>query len=121
MKSRENALRLKRFTADECARKVADLEYMVREFEQMAQDLDRQIHAEEERTGIRDSAHFAYSTFAKAASQRRNNLRNSVADLQVKLDSAVQERDRALADLERSGDNDRPMRRHDRGASALLR
>ena len=37
------ALRLKRFEADEKARKVADLERMVREFENIAADLDRQI------------------------------------------------------------------------------
>ena len=67
MKARESALRLKRFEADEMARKVADLEHMIREFEGMASDLDRQIRAEEERTGVKDPAHFAYSTFAKSA------------------------------------------------------
>ena len=51
MKARESALRLKRFEADEKARKVADLEHMIREFENMAADLDRQIKAEEDRTG----------------------------------------------------------------------
>src|SRR5665648_590402 len=64
MKARESALRLKRFAADEKQRKVADLEHMIREFDGMASDLDRQIKAEEDRTGVRDPAHFAYSTFA---------------------------------------------------------
>ena len=80
MKARETALKLKRFEADEKARKVADLEHMIREFETIAADLDRQIQAEEDRTGVKDPAHFAYSTFAKSASQRRDNLRASVAD-----------------------------------------
>ena len=74
MKSREAAARLKRFEADEKARKVAELEHMIREFEGMASDLDRQVIAEEERTGVKDPAHFAYSTFARSASQRRDNL-----------------------------------------------
>jgi hypothetical protein len=57
----------------------------------MAVDLARQIANEEDRTGIRDQAHFAYSTFAKAAALRRANLLTSVADLQAKL--AVAKRD----------------------------
>ena len=59
------------------------METMIRDFEHMAVDLARQIAAEEERTGIKDLAHFAYSTFAKAAALRRGNLLTSVADLQV--------------------------------------
>ena len=58
MKARESALRLKRFAADEKQRKVADLEHMIREFDGMASDLDRQIKAEEDRTGVRDPGPF---------------------------------------------------------------
>ncbi len=54
MRPRESALRLMRFEAREKARKVSDLEAMIREFELMAEDLDRQIGNEEERTGVRD-------------------------------------------------------------------
>ncbi len=43
MKARETALKLKRFETDEKARKVADLEHMIREFETIAADLDRQV------------------------------------------------------------------------------
>ena len=100
MKSRDSSLRLKRFETAEKARKVADLEMMIREFELMATDLDRQISAEEDRTGIRDASHFAYSTFAKAASQRRTNLRASIEDLVTKLEVAIRDRDAAQADLD---------------------
>ncbi|MFK4996483.1 hypothetical protein ACI39X_27450, partial [Klebsiella pneumoniae] len=50
-----------------------------------------QIAAEEERTGVKDAAHFAYSMFAKAAATRRENLLASVEDLRVKLDNARRE------------------------------
>ena len=100
MKVRESALRLKRFEAEEKTQKVASLEQMVREFEQMAVDLERQIQAEEERTGVRDNTHFAYSTFARSAAQRRQNLLASISDLQEKLAVATTERDEALAELE---------------------
>ena len=98
MKPRESALRLRRFEAEAKARKVADLESMIREIDQMAADLDRQIANEEDRTGVKDRKHFAYSTFAKAAAQRRDNLATSVEDLRAKLAIAVQERN-AAADL----------------------
>jgi len=102
MKSREAAIRLKRFEADEKARKVAELEHMIRDFEGMASDLDRQVKAEEERTGVKDPAHFAYSTFARSAGQRRDNLRASVGGLMAKLEAAQSERDDALEQLARA-------------------
>jgi hypothetical protein len=126
MKARESALRLKRFEADEKSRKVADIEHMIREFEGMAGDLDRQIKAEEDRTGIKDPAHFAYSTFAKSASQRRDNLRASADGLKVKLESAQRERDEALeqaarADTPATRAELRSRRRSDRPSTAALR
>lgn len=125
MKSPEAAMRLKRFEADEKARKVADLEHMIRDFEAMAADLDRQIQAEEEQTGIRDKAHFAYSTFAKAAMQRRDNLYASVSELRGKLEAAVRDLDLANEQLSRSVVADsrpgRVQRRSDRHSGAMLR
>ncbi len=126
MKARELALRLKRFEADEKARKVADIEHMIRDFEGMAADLDRQIKAEEDRTGIKDPAHFAYSTFAKSASHRRDNLRASADGLKVKLETAQRERDEALeqaarADTPATRAELRSRRRADRTSTAALR
>ena len=99
MKPRDAALRLKRFEAAEKARKVASMETMILDLEHIAADLARQIAAEEERTGIKDQAHFAYSTFAKAAAQRRSNLMTSVADLRLKLDSAKREHEEVVLEL----------------------
>lgn len=127
MKSRDAALRTRRFEADDKARKVADLEHMIRDFESMAADLDRQIMAEEERTGVRDTAHFAYSTFAKSAAQRRDNLRASANGLAQKLEAAQRELDSALEQLSRSApqqaarEEQRGRRRHDRTTATALR
>ena len=120
MKPRESALRLKRFETEEKIRKVADLESMIREFDQMAADLDRQIANEEDRTGVKDRFHFAYSTFAKAAAQRRDNLAISVEDLRAKLAIAVQERDTAVDNLNKSevGENRETGRSRRRGESS---
>jgi len=83
-------------------RKVADLEHMIREFEGMASDLDRQIKAEEHRTRIKDPVHFYYSNFAKSARQRRDNLLASAAVLKAKFEGALRERDDALEQLNRA-------------------
>ena len=88
MKSRDAVSRLKRFEVEEKQRKVAEIEMMIGDFSQMAQDLDRQIAIEQERAGVSDTNHYAYPTFAKAAIQRRDNLLASAADLEAKLMSA---------------------------------
>jgi|SRR5215470_15434910 hypothetical protein len=124
MKSREIALRLKRYDAEEKNRKVAELELMIRDFEQMAGELDRQIAAEEDRTGIKDANHFAYSTFAKSAAQRRLNLTTSVTDLKSKLALARDEYEDALAEVRKieageSRDTDRSRRKSQRSGASL--
>ena len=88
MKSRETLIRLKKFQVDERRRKVAQIEGMIAEFERMAGDLEREIKTEQDRAGIHDPGHFAYPTYAKAAMQRRENLRRSVSELRAQLDEA---------------------------------
>ena len=82
MKSRETLIRLKKFQVDEKRRRVAQIEGMIAEFERMAGDLEREIKTEQDRAGIHDPAHFAYPTYAKAAMQRRENLKRSADELQ---------------------------------------
>ena len=96
MKSRESVVRLRKFQVRERSRQVAQIDTMMGEFTRMAADLDAQIAYEEKKTGIDDPNHFAYSTFAKAARARRENLQNSTMDLQKQLAAAEE----ALADAE---------------------
>src|SRR5438132_6452841 len=88
MKSRDTLIRLKQFQVDAKRRKVAQIEGMIAEFERMAVDLDREIKTEQERAGIHDPSHFAYPTYAKAAIQRRENLKLSADELKIQLDDA---------------------------------
>ncbi len=81
MKSRENHVRLKQFQVNEKRRQLSQLDLMISEFDRMANELEIQIAAEEKKAGILDVNHFAYPTFAKAARARRDNLKNSQADL----------------------------------------
>jgi len=88
MKSRETVIRLKKFQVDERHRRVAQIETMISEFERISSDLERDIKIEQDRSGIHDPGHFAYSTYAKAAIQRRDNLKHSAHDLKIQLEDA---------------------------------
>src|SRR5438552_8278684 len=86
MKSRETLVRLKKFQVHEKRRKVGQIESMIADFERMALDLEREIKAEQDRAGIHDPNHFAYPTYAKAAIQRRENLKRSTDELKMQLE-----------------------------------
>ncbi|KKC40908.1 flagellar export protein FliJ [Devosia epidermidihirudinis] len=120
MKSRsESLIRLKKFQVDEKRRQVAQIEMMVNDFERMASELDQQIEIEHTKTGISDVAHFAYSTFAKAAHSRRDNLLASANDMRVKLEAAQDTLAEALEDLKKVELLD--QREHQREAAEQLK
>jgi flagellar protein FliJ len=98
MKSRDALVRAASFDLAEKRRKLTDIDAMAAEFRRMATDLEQQIEAEHVRTGVREPAHFAYSSFAKAARKRCDNLLVSVGDLEVKRETALA--DMAAADEE---------------------
>jgi flagellar export protein FliJ len=101
MKSRETLIRLRKFQVDEKRRRTAQIESMIAEFDRMSVDLEREIKTEQDRAGINDPAHFAYPTYAKAATQRRENLRRSVDDLRAQLDEAKAQLGEAFEELKK--------------------
>jgi hypothetical protein len=115
MKSRDALVRAASFVIAEQRRKVGDLEAMIDEFRRIAKDLEQQIESEHMRTGVREPGHFAYSSFAKAARKRCDNLLVSVADLQLKLEAARRDltlSEQELVRLQNSSDHvieERPM------------
>jgi flagellar protein FliJ len=101
MKSRETLIRLRKFQVDEKRRRTAQIESMIAEFDRMSVDLEREIKTEQDRAGINDPAHFAYPTYAKAATQRRENLRRSIDDLKAQLDEAKAQLGEAFEELKK--------------------
>ena len=99
MKSRDTLVRLKRFQAEERRRRLVQIEAMVAEFSRMAADLDREIAAEEQRSGNANPTHFAYSTYARAARARRDNLTNSVEELRGQIEEARAAHGEALEEV----------------------
>lgn len=113
MKSHDPLIRARRFQIEDARRRLVQIETMVAEFERMAGDLDRDIAAEEERSGITDPRHFAYPPLAMAARARRDNLRRSVEDLRQQKDDArraVTELEADLALVEAAGEIERTTR-----------
>lgn len=113
MKARDSLIRLKRFQVDERRRRLGQIELMINDFERMALDLEREIKAEEERSGISDTNHFAYPTYARAAATRRDNLKCSAEELRGQLDDARLLYEDALEELKALEQRD------DRGRSEI--
>lgn len=101
MRSRESLIRLNRFQVDEKRRKVAEIETMMADFERKEVDLNQQIEAEQQRSGISDVNHFAYPTFAKAALGRRDNLAASIEGLKLQLEEAKNDLAAAYTELKK--------------------
>jgi len=127
MKSRDTLVRLKRFQVDDRRRRASQIELMIAEFGRMAGDLDREIAAEEGRTGISDPAHFAYSTYARAARNRRDNLNHSAEELRGQLEEAKRAFEEAQSELQkaqslegREKNTDRPLEGLRPAESAVL-
>jgi len=88
MKSRKSLIQSCLFEINEQRQVVADIESMIGKCKQNVVDLEHQIEFEQERSGVDDVNHCTYPPFAKAAIQRRDNLKNSVRKLESKLEEA---------------------------------
>jgi flagellar FliJ protein len=78
-------IRLKEVRIDIARRQVAQIGVMIADLDCMVATLENDIEAEQNRTGIRDPAHFAYSILAKATIVRRDNLKRTVTGLKNQL------------------------------------
>ena len=88
MRSRARFVRRSEFQADDKRQRIILMERMIADLDRIAADLDREILIEQERTRNYDPEHFAYSTYAKAAILRRDNLRRSADELRTQLGKA---------------------------------
>ncbi|WP_422019957.1 flagellar export protein FliJ [Pyruvatibacter mobilis] len=87
MKSRTSLIRVQRFQVEEIQRRVADLERMLDDFRREQEDLEKRVRYEQEKAGITDEGHFAYPTYAKYASMRRDNLSQSIDELSRQVEA----------------------------------
>ena len=76
-------------------RRIPILKRLIADCDRLAADLDQEVRNEEHRVKIHDPADIAYSTYAKAAASRRDNLRHSADELRAHLAKA----EKALGEL----------------------
>jgi hypothetical protein len=69
-------------------KRIPILKRLIDDCDRLAADLDQAVRNEEDRVKIHDSAHSAYSTYAKATASRRDNLRRSADELRAHLAKA---------------------------------
>ena len=87
--SSQAVIRLKELQIDMARQQVAQIEAMITDLDCMVTTLENEIEVEQNRTGIRDPAHFAYSILAKATIVRRDNLKRTVTGLKNDLTVAT--------------------------------
>lgn len=92
----ERLHRVRRVGIEDTRRQIAQIEAIVADFDRTASELEDWIKAEQNRTRIQDPAHFAYSTFAIALTQRRDALQRSSETLMRSIDGLK----RQLADAD---------------------
>ena len=75
----------------EVNRRISTLGRLIADCDRMAADLDQEVQNEENRVKVHDPADISYSTYAKAAASRRDNLRRSANELRAHLAKAEQQ------------------------------
>ena len=78
------------------------------------------IKVEQDRANIHDPAHFAYPTYAKAAIQRRENLKQSADELKVQLNDAKDALAEAFEELKKVELLDERDQMRERAAEAAI-
>jgi flagellar FliJ protein len=69
-------------------KRIPILKRLIADCDRLAADLDQEVRNEEDRVKIHDPAHSAYSTYARATTLRRDNLRRSADELRPHLAEA---------------------------------
>jgi hypothetical protein len=73
--------RLREIDTELKLRRLSQIGQLLADFDYSAKVLELEIEAEHQRVRINDPAHFAYSTYAKSAIHRRENLLRSAKEL----------------------------------------
>ncbi|HWU56431.1 MAG TPA: flagellar FliJ family protein [Rhizomicrobium sp.] len=98
MNRTDTLLRLKRFRVDEMKRRIAAIDAMKVDLERKLTDLDDNVTREKQRAGDSDIGRLAFPSFLRSIEARRENLRNTLKEIereylaaQVDLSNAFQE------------------------------
>jgi flagellar FliJ protein len=99
MNRTDTLLRLKRFRVDETKRRIAAIDAMRSDLERKLADLDDNVAREKQRAGDSDIGRLAFPSFLRSIDARRENLRNTLKEIEREHASAQIDLNSAFQDL----------------------
>jgi flagellar FliJ protein len=99
MNRTDTLLRLKRFRVDETKRRIAAIDAMRTDLERKLTDLDDNVAREKQRAGDSDIGRLAFPSFLRSIDARRENLRNTLKEIEREHASAQIDLNSAFQDL----------------------
>ena len=99
MNRTDTLLRLKRFRVDEMKRRIAAIDAMRNDLERKLADLDDNVAREKQRAGDSDIGRLAFPSFLRSIDARRENLRNTLKEIEREHAAAMIDLNNAFQDL----------------------
>jgi flagellar export protein FliJ len=99
MNRTDTLLRLKRFRVDEMKRRMAAIDAMKADLERKLADLDDNVTRERQRAGDSDIGRLAFPSFLRSIETRRENLRNTLREIEREYAAAQADLTSAFQDL----------------------
>ncbi|MBW8708113.1 MAG: flagellar FliJ family protein [Alphaproteobacteria bacterium] len=99
MNRTDTLLRLKRFHVDEMKRRIAAIDAMKADLERKLADLDDNVAREKHRAGDSDIGRLAFPSFLRSIEVRRENLRNTLKEIEREYAAAQLDMEKAFEDL----------------------
>jgi len=99
MKRRDTLMRLKRFRVDELKRRMATLDGMRADLDRKLTDLEDSVARERQRANDTDIGRLAFPSFLRSIESRRENLRNTLKEIDREREQCQSELSAAYQDL----------------------
>jgi flagellar export protein FliJ len=99
MNRTDTLLRLKRFRVDEMKRRISTIDAMRANLERKLTELDEDVAREKQRAGDSDIGRLAFPSFLRSVEARRENLRNTLKEIEREYESAQADLNNAFQDL----------------------
>jgi flagellar protein FliJ len=99
MKRRDTLMRLKRFRVDELKRRMATLDGMRADLDRKLTDLEDSVARERQRANDSDIGRLAFPSFLRSIESRRENLRNTLKEIDREREQCQGELSAAYQDL----------------------
>ena len=99
MNRTDTLLRLKRFRVDEMKRRISTIDAMRANLERQLTNLDEDVAREKQRANDSDIGRLAFPSFLRSVEARRENLRNTLKEIEREYESAQLDLNNPLQDL----------------------